>query len=447
MRSRLELVGPMLFVVGLLCLALLYGVFAGMNDLFPTKLVARSEEAARAFWKIYVSGDEISSKNFVVEARPGAPRGVVVHDRSRMASGVTLLVGYRADGFQAWLMDLEGRTLHKWQIGFDEAFPEKPHLLWSVGGDALAWHGVHLYPNGDLLFNFTGQSSFPYGSGMVKLDKDSNVVWRLAQNTHHDVTVAEDGTIWAPSQLYREQGLPELRNLEPWYYEDTILKISPDGEVLDEISLLKALAATYPGMLSLNHDDPIRVESIDPTHLNNVEPLPAALAANFPGFAAGDLMVSIRNTNAVAVIDPVRKVAKWVLTGPFVRQHDPDFLPNGNIVLFDNRGGADPACGHSRLLEIEPQSQRVVWQYGGCDDRPPFNSSARGSIQIAPNGNVLVAETNAGRAFEVTRDPEPRLVWEYYNTLDELDGSGDLGIITHVNRYPVESLTFLASQP
>ena len=49
------------------------------------------------------------------------------------------------------------------------------------------------------------------------------------------------------------------------------------------------------------------------------------------------------------VIDRQTLKAKWVLSGPFYQQHDPDFLPNGNIMLFDNRGG-DPACGGSRIL-------------------------------------------------------------------------------------------------
>ena len=57
------------------------------------------------------------------------------------------------------------------------------------------------------------------------------------------------------------------------------------------------------------------------------------------------------------------------MTGPFVRQHDPDFLPNGNLLVYDNRGG-DPACGGSRILEIEPATQKMVWRYDGCGETP-----------------------------------------------------------------------------
>ena len=58
-----------------------------------------------------------------------------------------------------------------------------------------------------------------------------------------------------------------------------------------------------------------RIASHDPTHLNNVEPLPRAMAAAFPQFAPGDLLVSLRNVNTIAVIDPHTKRLKWSMTG------------------------------------------------------------------------------------------------------------------------------------
>ena len=39
-------------------------------------------------------------------------------------------------------------------------------------------------------------------------------------------------------------------------------------------------------------------------------------------------------------------MARWAMAGPFRRQHDPDLLPNGHIMVFDNLGG-DPACGRT----------------------------------------------------------------------------------------------------
>ena len=128
--------------------------------------------------------------------------------------------------------------------------------------------------------------------------------------------------------------MAELPGFEPWFYEDTILKVSPDGEVLDEISVLLAMRS-LPGLL------PPRSDTFDPTHLNDIELVTPELAAAFPMLKAGDLLVSMRNVSSLVAIDAETKMARWAMAGPFRRQHDPDLLPNGHIMVFDNLGG-DP---------------------------------------------------------------------------------------------------------
>ena len=94
------------------------------------------------------------------------------------------------------------------------------------------------------------------------------------------------------------------------------------------------------------------------------------------------------------------------MTGPFLGQHDPDFLPNGHLMVFDNRGTGDrPAFGGSRILEIDPATRAVVWSYDGGDE--PFYTKERGSQQALPNGDVLVTAALEGRVFEVTRGTRP----------------------------------------
>jgi hypothetical protein len=181
--------------------------------------------------------------------------------------------------------------------------------------------------------------------------------------------------------------------------------------------------------------------SADPTHLNNVEILREDLAKSFPMFEAGDILVSLRDLSTIAVIDPDSRVVKWALTGLFVRQHDPDFLANGHIMLFDNLGGSRTGEA-SEILEIDPATQKVVWRYRGSAAHP-FYSRIRGMEERLPNGNVLINESGTGRVFEVTGGPQPEIVWEYYNRLSDLDGQGRIGVVTWSSRFRPDDLTFL----
>ena len=446
-RSLVDVLAPAAFVAGLAALAYGWGFVTAEQRLPPRDTLAAMGEAAKGVWSAYLKPEARAAGDYVqtVPAPPAGP--IAAGDRARAAEGLTLVVGYRPeDGFGARLVDLDGRVRHAWRARFSEVFPEPRHLLWKAPDAAVAWHGVRLFPNGDLVFNFHG-NSFPYGGGLVRLDKDSRVVWALPRNTHHDVVADPDdggATLWVPDMRYRPEAMPEVPGLKPWFYEDTLLRVAAaDGKVLGEVSALKGIAAGLPGLLSTNYDDHLRVESSDPLHLNAAEPLPAALASGFPGLAAGDLLVSLRNVNALAVLDPRTGRAKRAIMGPFAKQHDADWLPGGRIMLFDNRGG-EAACGGSRILELDYVTQAVTWSYDGCGTPEGFLSELRGMQQVLPNGNVLVAEAMRGRVFEVARE-DRRIVWEYRNILEGAAEGGRVrvGIVTHAERVPPEALGFL----
>jgi hypothetical protein len=440
MSRKLDLLAAVAFVLGLLAIAFGAGFFSGKNRGPLYEPLALLEETGRGFWNAYVDRSDL-----IQPARPGSPEQTRARtlDAGRTAPGATFIVGNRADGFSAWLVDAQGRELHRWHARFSEVFKEAPHLLYRASDDMIAWHGTHLFPNGDILFNFQ-DSNFPFGGGLVKLDRDSKVVWKLARNTHHDVAVEADGTIWVPAQHYRPEGLPGFPTMRPWYYEDTLLEVAPDGTVRREISVLGALKAQQ-GLLSVTYRLGTEIDESDPIHLNAAEALPAAWADRFPGLAAGDLLLSLRNINALVVLDRATGRVKRTIAGPFVRQHDADFLPNGHLMVYDNAGG-DPACGGTRVLELDPKDLRTVWQYDGCRDGG-FASQTRGMQTILGNGNLLTLEPLAGRVLEVTRDPEPKLVWDYVNVMGEEDGRPLLGVVLHAERVPEAGLAFLLASP
>jgi hypothetical protein len=79
------------------------------------------------------------------------------------------------------------------------------------------------------------------------------------------------------------------------------------------------------------------------------------------------------------------------------------------MLYFDNLGGAE---GRSRVVEVDPGTFEMVWLYDGTEDDPLF-SPTMSTAESLPNGNILITESDNGRALEVTRDKE--IVWEFYN--------------------------------
>ena len=65
------------------------------------------------------------------------------------------------------------------------------------------------------------------------------------------------------------------------------------------------------------------------------------------------------------------------------------------------------------------------------DDKNTFYTPYRGKHQMLDNGNILIAETDAGRAFEVTSDGE--VVWSYISAWDE----DEVGWMLDAIRYPL----------
>ena len=97
----------------------------------------------------------------------------------------------------------------------------------------------------------------------------------------------------------------------------------------------------------------------DPLHLNDVRVLNGKDALEYPTLSPGDLLISIRNLNTVAVMDAATTRIKWIASGLTIRQHAPSYLGANSILVFDNLGG--PAeKGGSRLVKIDLASHAVA---------------------------------------------------------------------------------------
>jgi outer membrane protein assembly factor BamB len=112
--------------------------------------------------------------------------------------------------------------------------------------------------------------------------------------------------------------------------------------------------------------------------------------------------------DTIQVVDPRSERVVWSLGEIFALQHDPTILQDCNLMLFDNNW----MPRRSRVVALDPLSGETVWEYSGTEEHP-FYSRTCGTAAELPNGNILITESDNGRAFEITRSGE--IVWEFYN--------------------------------
>ncbi|MBN1866823.1 aryl-sulfate sulfotransferase [Candidatus Sumerlaeota bacterium] len=338
--------------------------------------------------------DQLNSIGYLTGSKPAPEEANVVrYDRARACEGLNLVVSGHAP--EAELLDMEGKTLHRWSCDIGKAFPdyapsENPE---NDENNHTYWRKVRLMKNGDLFAIFEG-------IGLVRLDKDSNVVWKTRNGAHHDLEFGPDGEIYL---LTRLSHINPTFNADKPVLEDFISVLTPDGDEIRKVSILD-LIRNSPYSVDLTKQEK---EWGDILHTNTIERVRENSGLPSP-FAPGCFLISIRELDLVCLIDADLKRVLWGESDLWRRQHQPTLLGNGRILVFDNEGEKET----SRVIEFEPLANRIVWTYGGTPERP-FYTPTCGSCQRLKNGNTLIAESDSGRAFEVT--PEGEIVWEYFN--------------------------------
>lgn len=419
MKKILSVLSTLIFLFSIILVAFVGGVYYDHT----TNIYVRVRNAV-----LDLRGVFFGKPHHVGKARYDI-EGVEILDRNSIFPGYTLITGIwkssNGDSYiAARLYDLEGKIKHEWKID-PEKLPKTSLNMWSK-----YIHGSKLFPNGDILLNLEYY-------GLIKLDKDSNIIWSQLNGAHHSIFVDEEENIWVGGTEVHSSSVPEFPSLVPPFKDNQILKVSPDGKLIKNLSILKILYES-------GYDGLIREKTGDILHLNDIEVLGSDKAGNFPMFESGDILVSLRNINSILVIDGKSEKVKWSMTYPFVYQHDPDFTKDGNIIVFDNHSKpVDPeaAIKGSRILLIDPNTNTVKTMYGHEDDEY-FYSSYAGKVQQLANGNLLITEARAGRVMETS--PEGSLVWTW--TAPKWD-ENSISEIMEGSRYEDGYLKFLNESP
>jgi hypothetical protein len=283
------------------------------------------------------------------------------------------------------------QVMHIWSLNEkDIPHPDKRGPLFKFP------HGFEILPDGSIFYAFDG------GISIKHVDIHGQTLWHKIGNYHHAITLDEDGkTIWT------------LRHAFDWT-DDRAVFDDPKNRFIEQLdsetgNTLQTI--TLADIAKVNKELSIlktrRPNRIDPYHENDVEPLPPSFAKQFPRFSPGDLLVSVRNANLIFVINPQSYKVKWWRMGMAIGQHDPDWLPDGYISVFDNGTG----IGSSRIIKIDPKIMTMNTIIAG--GKYNFSSDYRGKHQVLPDGSILVSSTCQGRILEVS--PSGEMVLELVN--------------------------------
>ena len=126
------------------------------------------------------------------------------------------------------------------------------------------------------------------------------------------------------------KNLNESVDKERRYYDDAIVKLSSDGEIIFEKSVAQIFIEN--GLEYLLFSVGNTSFNSDPIHLNDIQPV------NFDGkfWKKGDVFLSLRLQSMVLLYRPLTNEIIWKGTGPFFHQHDVDILDNQRISIFNN---------------------------------------------------------------------------------------------------------------
>jgi hypothetical protein len=250
-------------------------------------------------------------------------------------------------------------------------------------------YGVDIREDGSVLFLMQEA-----GGGIVSVNWCGEKNWVLDGVFHHTITPGDDGTFWTFEGAQSD-------------FDPILAQVEVEtGQILRKIDMGEVRRANPHAHIF----DLQRLPDVpDRTHGNDIEPLPKHLAPAFPGFEAGDLLVSFRTTNLVIVLDPDTLRIKWWRVGPWDRQHDPDWGADGLITVFSNneRGVGE----HSNIIAIDPGSFAAEPILLG--EAYDFYSVINGAHQVTPGGGILVTSSTQGRVFEV--DGKGEIVFDFVN--------------------------------
>jgi outer membrane protein assembly factor BamB len=423
--SRMDRLLRVLFVFGFCVLSFTFGAATYQLQIFPYPLF-RDAKLAWDAW-VQVSNQHMPAGLIAFALAPGndpVARRVdpAAGDEYVLVTGgpYELMDHCPKFGCMAWITDRMGRIVHVWNVNLDELWDGLKNVSGDVSTLSITPIGMALEADGSLVVTFQGNNTFPFAIGIAKFDRDGHILWKRFDNSHHWPAVDGEGRIYTPyatfpkETVYVGSSAIELKCATGRPAMDGIRVLSPDGNTLRDIPVMQSFVDSgYVGMFYGLRD------GCDPTHLNSIALVTDEVAKHLPGTKAGDLLVSLREPSAIAILDGVTGRVERAVSGITAAQHNPQFLPDGSVLAFDNLGGSK-ALGGSRLARVNllTGASQTIFPLGHEIGLLPFSSTVAGTVKVSRDGRrALIADSEQGRIIEIDI-ATGKVLWIYENVHD-----------------------------
>ncbi len=332
--------------------------------------------------------------------------GLTHHRPQHSFKGYTLVVP--SGGDSVYLVDMQGRFVHRWS--FVDFVPAKSELL--ANGNLLVMavdKALKPGPRPEL-----GDPPEPFQTRIRRLGANSSrllevtwegeVVWDY-ENTaiHHDWKRLPNGNTIFPAWVEMPEELTKRvkggarrrrERLPAQMLGDDLVEIDPEGREVRRVETWRLFDPRRDPICPLEG-------RIEWTHINSID-------VN----EGGEIVISCRNNSRVAIISPEGEMT-WKYGAPdTAHQHHATWVEGDHLQIFDNGMHRPHGQSTSRVIEVDPQTNEVVWSYQGDPPAQFFSGHISGASRL-PNGNTLICEGTSGRLLEVTRRGE--VVWEWWN--------------------------------
>ena len=253
---------------------------------------------------------------------------------------------------------------------------------------------------------------FQNGTPLVKIDKNSQLVWQNQEDAfHHSIEQDHEGNFWVPSSIYPYQIDKKYVGLEYGnYVDDAITKVSADGEILFQKSVSKILLEDNNMLFAINGNQKFE---IDPIHLNDIEPV----LTDGPHWKRGDLFLSLRHQSMIILYRPSTNKIIWKGAGHTAAQHDVDILDDHRISIFNNNAwetfDGEKVDGSNEVVIYDFKTDSYSKYLNESLKQYDVRTLTEGRSQILDNNDLFIEEQNFGRILYFNKDAS--LQWQYVN--------------------------------